>query len=51
MSGIEAQILELFRQLTSEQKAVSLLSAIFSSLASGQEASAVDLASNPEHTE
>lgn len=51
MSNIEVQILELFHQLTPEQKAVSLLSAILSSLASAQEASAVDLTSNPEHTE
>jgi len=51
MSNIEVQILELFHQLTPEQKAVSLLSAILSSLASAQEASAVDLTSNTEHTE
>lgn len=51
MPDTVAQILELFRQLNPEQKKVVLLSAIFSSLASEQEASAVDPVSSPEHTE
>ncbi len=50
MLDTEAQILELFRLLSPEQQKVTVLSAILSSLASEQEASSADLASNSSHT-
>ena len=50
MLDTEAQILELFRLLSSEQQRITVLSAILSSLASEQEASSADLASNASHS-
>lgn len=50
MTELDAQIMELFRQMTVEQKQVTILSAALSSLASEQEASASGPESNPSHT-
>ena len=50
MTDTELQILMTFRLLTFEQKKVVLLSALLSSHASEQEASAAGPGSNPVHT-
>lgn len=50
MSDTEAEILKVFRQLNPDRKKIVLISAILSALASEQEASSADLASNSSHT-